>query len=93
MSDLTEDDTVQFTAVTGTGRDAQDVTNDVSWHVVGSIGGVTPAGLFTALLGSEVSEFGEGTGYVVGNLPNGALIKSDLIHVKAKIPTDLGTQG
>lgn len=93
VSDLTEDDTVQFTAVTGTGRDAQDVTNDVSWHVVGSIGSITPAGLFTALLGSDVSEFGESAGYVVGNLPNGNLIKSDLIHVKAKIPTDLGTEG
>lgn len=93
VNDLTEGDTVQFTAVAGTGSAARDITNDVSWQVVGSIGAVTSGGLFTARLGSDVSESGEGVGGVIMTLPNGKVITSAPIHVQAKIPTDLGTEG
>lgn len=93
LGDLAEDDTVQFRAVVGTGHDAQDITDKVSWRLTGPIGSITPDGLFTAQLGSDVSEFGEGTGYVTAVLPNGDVIKSDPIHVQAKIPTGLGTEG
>lgn len=90
LSDLTEDDTVQFKAVEGT----RDITSSVEWQVTGSdIGSITPSGVFTALLGDAVAEFGEGTGSVTATLPNGDVIQGPSLHVQAKLPTDLGTQG
>lgn len=93
LDKLVEDNIVQFSAIIDVPTGVQDITTKVVWHVVGSIGSITPAGLFTALLGADVSEFGQGTGYVTATLPNGDVIQSASIRVQAKVPTNLGTQG
>lgn len=93
LIDIAENDAVQFKATAGTGSQATDVTNELKWNVTGSIGTISPSGLFTATLGADVSEFGEGTGSVTATLPNGEVIQGPSIRVKAKVPTDLGTEG
>ena len=87
---LVEGDTVQFRAMSGT----QDMTSEVSWKVVGPIGSITSTGLFTALLGSEVSELGLSVGYVSMTLRDGSVVKGPFMYVKAKVdPSAIGTAG
>lgn len=88
-NNLTEGDTVQFRAMAGT----QDITNEVSWKVVGPIGSITPKGLFIGLLGNEVSEFGLSVGYVSMTLRDGSVIKGPFMYIRAKVDPSSGTAG
>lgn len=66
LNNVTEGMTIKFQALIklsdGTTRD---ISNEVKWAVLGDVGSITPAGIFTARLGISLSEFGEGVGSVV----------------------------
>jgi hypothetical protein len=89
LDTLTEGDTVQFKATLASGSD---ITNTLTWSVSGPVGSITQNGMFTALLGENQGEFGEGTGAVSVTLPNSE-VKSFSVRVKARVPTGLGTEG
>lgn len=101
---LTEGDKVQFklyiTTIDSDGKSRTEPADLTSrFGVVGGIGDITPGGLFTAKLASNVSEYGEAVGYVIsllGDTPNDPVAKSDLITVHMKIdltkPEDIGGQ-
>lgn len=63
---LKEGETLAAHAILGF-RDAasKEVSTDIEWKVVGPIGSITPAGVFTAKLGADVSETGVGKGFIV----------------------------
>lgn len=99
LKGIVEGDRVQFEAVLdladGTTRI---VTTQVQWKVLGSIGRMASPGVFLAVLGSDVSEFGTASGAVVATWKDPKsgeeiLGKSAIFNVEAKIETNTNTDG
>ena len=72
------------------------MTFEVVWQVIGPIGSISKAGVFTAKLADSVAEFGEGSGVIVATWKNKngseeILGKTIIFKVNAKVE-DLGPQ-
>ena len=91
LEKVTEGDQIKFQAV-ATFKDGstRDLTSEVVWRVIGSIGSISKAGVFLAKLEDEVAEFGEGSGAVVATWKNkdsgeDILGKTIIFKVDAKV--------
>lgn len=95
---LVEEDIVAFKAVLyGEGGVSKDVTSEAKWEVSGKMGSMDKPGIFSAKLDPEISEFGEGDGFINATWegPDGNSLhsKSDLIHVILKIEDNMDERG
>lgn len=66
LAGILEGSPVSFSAILkGSSGEEKDVTNEVSWEVLGPIGKMEKPGFFVPQLDLSVSDLGEGFGYVV----------------------------
>ena len=98
LSEVIEEEVVNFKAILIANGIKRDVTKEVEWKVVGSIGDINNQGVFTARLFPEVAEFGEVSGTVVAiwkdlKTNEAFLGKSSIFKVKAKVALDTNIGG
>ncbi len=75
----------------------QVVKEKVKWNLIGQVGSITSAGVFSAKLDDSIAEYGEGSGIVTATYinANGATFigKTPTFRVEAFIPDDANTGG
>ena len=97
LEKVTEGDQIKFqAAATFKDGSTRDLTFEVVWQVIGPIGSISKAGVFTAKLADSVAEFGEGSGVIVATWKNKngseeILGKTIIFKVNAKVE-DFGPQ-
>lgn len=98
LGEITEEETVNFKAILTENGINRDITTEVEWKVIGSVGNINTRGVFTAKLAPDVAEYGEVSGTVIAIWKGGAnddalLGKSAIFKVKAKVISDFNTEG